>query len=128
MLDRLDSVIQAEVGAKAFSALGHPIRLMIIQMLTEEGEQTVTQLTERLPVSQPQVSVHLKCLIECGFTTVRREGRHSYHRVSSPWTAGLLSLISDHAESYLAGLLECIECAPRDLPAELREDVAPSPG
>lgn len=123
ILARLHPELRADVMAKAFWALGHPMRMQVIEILTEEGEKTVSQLTERLPVSQPQVSVHLRCLTECGFTAVRREGRRSYYRVASPWIAGLLSLMSDHAETHCAGLLACIECAPSDLPDELREQV-----
>lgn len=122
-LERIDVDIQDEMLAKAFWALGHPIRMRIVRILIDEGEQTVGGLTERLPVSQPQVSVHLKCLTECGFTSVRRQGRHSYHRIASPWTAGLLSLIRDHADTYAAGLLECIECSPSRLPDNLQADL-----
>lgn len=120
IFDRTSSGVHDEIGAKAFWALGHPIRLKIIRILIDEGEQNVGELTDRLPVSQPQVSVHLKCLAECGFTTVRREGRHSYHRVTSPWTQGLLSLIRDHSETYAAGLLACIECVPTAVPKEFK--------
>lgn len=126
ILARLRAELRAEVLAKAFWALGHPMRMRIVQILSEEGEKTVSQLTERLPVSQPQVSVHLRCLTECGFTAVRREGRRSHYRVASPWIPGLLSLMGDHADTYCAGLLACIECSPSDLPYELRRQVEPA--
>lgn len=125
MFDEISTGLQDEITAKAFWALGHPIRINIIRILIEEGEQNVGALTDRLPVSQPQVSVHLKCLNECGFTTVRRQGRHSYHRVTSPWTQGLLSLIHDHSETYAASLLECIQCAPgEEKPKDIKKQAS----
>lgn len=127
MLDRLGPDLHAEVLAKAFWALGHPIRTRIVRILSDEGEATVGDLTERLPVSQPQVSVHLRCLTDCGFTAVRREGRRAFYRISSPWVAGLLSLMRDHADTYCAELLSCTGCAPSDLPPDVRADLSRQP-
>lgn len=123
MLDGLDTDLRTRVLAKAFWALGHPVRMRIIDILTEVGESTVGELTEMLPVGQPQVSEHLSCLTDCGFTTSRREGRRVFYRASSPWTAGLLSLMRDHAHTHLAGLLACTGCTPTDLPPDVRRSL-----
>lgn len=112
MFDRLDEATHSQVIARAFWALGHPVRTRILRIVMQEGEKGVGELAERLPVSQPQVSSHLKCLADCGFLAVRREGRRSVYRVASPWVAGLLSLMNDHAETYCAELLACAGCAP----------------
>jgi DNA-binding transcriptional ArsR family regulator len=39
------------------------------------GEQPVNVLVERLAISQPAVSKHLRVLRETGFVTVRRDGQ-----------------------------------------------------
>lgn len=122
-LTQLPSQLRTEVLARAFWALGQPVRLRILEILLAEGEQTVGDLAGRLPVTQPQVSMHLASLTECGFTGVRREGRRAYYRVESPWVAGLLSLIRDHAEAYCEELLACVGCDPAEVPEELREHV-----
>lgn len=109
---RLDEATHSQVIARAFWALGHPVRMRIVRIVMQEGEKGVGELVERLPVSQPQVSSHLKCLADCGFLAVRREGRRSVYRVASPWVAGLLSLMTDHAETHCAELLACAGCAP----------------
>lgn len=119
MLGRLNDGLQSEVLAKAFWALGHPMRMRIVGILMQDGERTVGDLADRLPVSQPQVSVHLKCLTGCGFLSVRREGRRAYYQVASPWVAGLLSLMRDHADTYCAELLACVGCAPSELPHDV---------
>lgn len=117
-IDRLDPDTRSEVLARAFWALGHPIRMRIVQLLRQEDELAVGDLSDQLPVSQPQVSVHLKCLTDCGFLAVRREGRHAFYRVSSPWLVGLLSLMSDHADTYCSQLLTCVGCTPESLPGK----------
>ncbi len=71
-LDQLSTELQASVVAKAFAALADPIRLRIVELLAERGECSARALVAELPVSQPRVSVHLRCLTDCGFTTVRR--------------------------------------------------------
>ena len=78
------AVLDVEVTAKAFRALGDPVRLRIVSLLLEYEELTVSQLTEALPVTQPRVSTHLGCLVSCGFASVRREGRNAYYAVSGP--------------------------------------------
>lgn len=82
----------------------------------EEDELTVGDLVEQLPVSQPRVSIHLGCLTDCGFTSVRREGRHAFYRVSSPWAMSVISLMRDHAEEHCDELLACAGCAPQGRP------------
>lgn len=111
-LDGLPSTQRTAVVAKAFQALADPVRLRIVELLLERGEQTVSQLVEELPVTQPRVSTHLACLTDCGFTAVRREGRHAYYRTSSPWIAGLISLMRDHADEHCEDLLVCAGCTP----------------
>lgn len=118
MLDRLDEATRSQVLARAFWALGHPVRMRIVRIVMEEGEKGVGELVGHLPVSQPQVSAHLKCLADCGFLAVRREGRRSLYRVASPWVAGLLSLMTDHAQTHCAELLACAGCVPPGLPVE----------
>lgn len=116
-LEHLDEATRSEVLARAFWALGNPVRMRIVRIVMEEGEKGVGELVERLPVSQPQVSAHLKCLGDCGFLEVRREGRRSLYRMASPWLAGLLSLMTDHAETHCAELLACAGCTPTAVPA-----------
>ena len=115
-LDDLPTMQRSAVVAKAFQALADPVRFRIVELLSEHGEQNVSQLVELLPVSQPRVSAHLAGLTECGFTEARREGRNAYYRLSSPWIAGLISLMRDHADKYCTDLLECAGCNPQRYP------------
>lgn len=111
-LDELGEDTRLLVVAKAASALAEPVRVLILGLLREHGELTVGALTELVPVSQPRVSVHLRCLTECGYTAVRREGRRSFYRLAGPEVPRLLDALQAHAADALDGLLACLTCAP----------------
>jgi ArsR family transcriptional regulator len=59
-------------------ALGDVARLTIVYHLARQGEVTVTALTERLEISQPLVSWHLRKLRKAGLISTRRVGRQVY--------------------------------------------------
>ena len=102
-----------EVTAKAFRALGDPVRLRIVSLLLEHGELTVSELTAQLPVSQPRVSTHLKCLVGCGFATVRREGRNAFYAPSGPDVGALVAAMRGHADAYRDEIRDCLRCDSR---------------
>jgi len=64
----------------AYAALAEPSRRRILDLL-RDGEQSVNDLVERLPLSQPGVSKHLKVLREAGLVDVRRDGKRRWYGV-----------------------------------------------
>jgi len=50
---------------------------------SETGEISVGDLVERLELSQPTVSKHLKVLRDHGLVSVREEGQHRYYRLDA---------------------------------------------
>jgi len=59
----------------AYAALAEPHRRQILDLL-RGAERSVSELVDRLDLSQPGVSKHLRVLREAGLVTVRAEGRH----------------------------------------------------
>lgn len=108
--------VRVRVVAKAAAALADPVRLRILQLLREHGELTVGALTAQVSVSQPRVSVHLRCLNDCGFTGVRREGRRAFYRLAGSHIAELLDQLTSHAAGSVEGLLACLACTPTGEP------------
>lgn len=53
------------------------------------GELSVGQLVERLGVSQPTVSKHLRVLRDTGLVTTREEGQHRYYRLDPEPLVGI---------------------------------------
>lgn len=116
-LESLGEDLRIRVVAKAAAALADPVRMRILWLLRDHGELTVGAVTGQVPVSQPRVSVHLRCLTDCGYTAVRREGRRSFYRLAGPDIAVLLDQLAGHAAGSAAGLLACLACAPDGEPA-----------
>lgn len=69
-------------GVDAFAVLSQPPRRAILDLLLT-GERPVNELVERLALSQPNVSKHLKALREAGLVSVRVDAQRRLYRVES---------------------------------------------
>ncbi len=94
-----------ELLAKFYRGLGDPTRLRILRYLMG-GEKNVSELVELLGSPQGRVSSHLACLRQCGFVTVRTEGRLAYYAVADRRVVKLLAfgegLVQENAERIFA--------------------------
>jgi len=73
---------RAATTADAFNAVAEPRRRLILDLLAD-GERPVNDLVERLDLSQPVVSKHLRVLREVGLVDVRDEGRRRIYRLDA---------------------------------------------
>lgn len=73
---------RAATTTDAFNAIAEPRRRHILDMLAE-GEKSVSDIVAQLPVSQPQVSKHLKVLKDVGLVETRAEGRNRLYRLDA---------------------------------------------
>jgi DNA-binding transcriptional ArsR family regulator len=71
---------RAATTADAFNAVAEPRRRQILDVLAD-GERSVNEIVTMLPVSQPQISKHLKVLKEVGLVRSRTEGRLRLYRL-----------------------------------------------
>src|SRR6186997_2024381 len=67
--------------ADAFNAVAEPRRRQILDVLAG-GERPVNDLVQRLGVTQPLVSKHLRVLREVGLVDVRDDGRQRIYRLN----------------------------------------------
>jgi FAD/FMN-containing dehydrogenase/DNA-binding transcriptional ArsR family regulator len=74
---------RAATTTDVFNAVGDPGRRQILDALSD-GERSVTELVERLRMSQPQVSKHLRVLREVAAVRVRDEGRQRMYSLNGP--------------------------------------------
>ena len=86
---------RAATTADVFNAIAEPRRRRILDVLAE-GERSVSDIVAELPVSQPQVSKHLKVLKDVDLVRSRSEGRQRLYRID----ALALKPIHDWLESY----------------------------
>lgn len=61
--------------AKAFAALGDPVRLRLFSMIAAAGTACSCNLVEPLGKSQPTVSHHTRVLADAGLITGEKAGR-----------------------------------------------------
>jgi DNA-binding transcriptional ArsR family regulator len=73
---------------EAWSAMSDRTRRAIVMELVE-GERTVGELAEALPVSQPAVSQHLKVLKHVGMVSDRAEGTKRIYRLNEAGVSAL---------------------------------------
>ena len=72
--------MSADALSAAFHALADPTRRHILARLAQ-GEATVQELAEPLPMSQPAVSKHLKVLEAAGLVERRRDAQRRWCRL-----------------------------------------------
>ncbi|MFF5991377.1 ArsR/SmtB family transcription factor [Prauserella flavalba] len=66
--------------ATTFEILAEPRRREILDLL-RDGERVVGDLVERLTLTQPAVSKHLKVLREAGLVDVRHDAQRRWYRL-----------------------------------------------
>ncbi|HLK96008.1 MAG TPA: metalloregulator ArsR/SmtB family transcription factor [Nocardioidaceae bacterium] len=67
-------------ASRVLVAMADPMRLQALQILRERP-LAVTELAERLPISRPAVSQHLKHLAEAGLVTSHSVGRQRRYEI-----------------------------------------------
>ncbi len=83
-----------ERKARTVSALAHPVRLAILDVLAE-GERTTGDLVRGLELPQPLVSQHLSVLRQAGVVERRRDGNRAFYRLANPKIARACGMMSD---------------------------------
>ena len=74
---------QAENAERFLKQLANGKRLMVLCVLSE-GELSVSDLNQQIPISQSALSQHLAKLRDAGFVTTRRESQTIYYQLSDP--------------------------------------------
>jgi ArsR family transcriptional regulator len=67
--------------ALLFKALGDPIRLEIVDMISC-NDLCACEILERFDVTQPTLSHHIKILCDCGLVNGRRDGKWTYYSLN----------------------------------------------
>jgi DNA-binding transcriptional ArsR family regulator len=89
--------------AELFKALGHPVRIRILELL-RSGERTVSELQAQLQIEASSVSQQLAVLRSRQLVVGRKEGTSAYYRVSDPLVFDLLDTARAIFEGQLVSL------------------------
>jgi DNA-binding transcriptional ArsR family regulator len=86
-----------------FQALSEPSRQAILDLL-RDGERPVGHLVDRLPLSQPAVSKHLRVLKQAGMVEVRIEGQRRLYRIRPEPLAELDAWLASYRQLWTTHL------------------------
>jgi DNA-binding transcriptional ArsR family regulator len=86
-----------EAASKLLRVLSAPARLAIVVAL-DEGPRTVSELVNRLEMSQPLVSQHLRILRDARVVSVERQGREALYSLLDHHVAHIVADAVHHSE------------------------------
>lgn len=78
---------QAKIRADILKALAHPVRVLLVNALTE-GDRCVCELNALADIDQSNISRHLAILKKAGVVTDRREGMKMMYHLQTPCILG----------------------------------------
>ncbi len=85
---------QAAAEGDPFSALGDANRRAIIALL-HDGEKSVQELADALPISRPAVSRHLRLLRDAGLVADRADGNRTLCRLDEAGLNDMLEYLGE---------------------------------
>ena len=72
-----------QLRAKLFRGLADLSRLRVLETL-RDGPLSAGEIVSRTRLSQPNASMHLACLAECGLVTRERQGKFVHYEIADP--------------------------------------------
>ena len=85
----------ADVATKQLKALANVNRLMILCILCD-GELSVTELNDRIDISQSALSQHLAKLRDDDIVNTRRVSQTIYYSISEGVAKGIIGVLHSH--------------------------------
>lgn len=90
-----------------FSALSDETRLTILYTLKERGGMCVNDICEVIGKDQSLVSHHMRCLRNCGFVTMEKQGKFAVYTIRNTMITDILDLSDKHVKEMSEGILHC---------------------
>jgi ArsR family transcriptional regulator, arsenate/arsenite/antimonite-responsive transcriptional repressor len=95
----LDDVLASfRACAPVFNALGDRYRQDIVMLLAQDERLNVNQIAERMPLSRPAISHHLKVLMQANLIVVERVSRENFYALALTTALADLRCLVERAE------------------------------
>mgnify|MGYP005851590733 CR=1 FL=1 len=86
---------EAEIFAGLFKALSHPVRVQILDLISQgEGETCACDIERHFELTQPTISHHLKVLRDAGLITSESHGVWVHHGINPAKVTALHLLLA----------------------------------
>ncbi|MTE15874.1 ArsR/SmtB family transcription factor [Nocardia aurantiaca] len=97
----------SQMKADFFKTLGHPVRIRILELLSER-EYAVSEMLDEIGIEAANLSQQLSILRRAGLVTARREGLSVTYELTSPQVAELLAAARAILTGVVAGQAEVL--------------------
>ena len=91
-----------KLKAEVFQAVGQPIRLAIVQLLSE-GEMCVCEIAEKVGAKRSNVSRHLAVMLRAGVLGVRKDGLKMIYELRTPCVLDVVSCVTEVVRRKIEG-------------------------
>lgn len=113
-------VARAATTSDPFNAVAEPRRREILDTLAS-GEMPVNDLVRLLGLAQPQVSKHLRVLLEVGLVDVRAVGRQRLYRLNGQPLKPIHDWVKNYERSW-SEAFDRLDAVLEELKLEERQD------
>ncbi len=96
-----------QLKAEFFKTLGHPVRIRVLELLSER-EHAVSEMLTQIDVEPAYLSQQLAVLRRANLVVTRKEGSTVYYSLTSPHVAELLKVARTILTGVLAGQAELL--------------------
>lgn len=94
----LHSVHRYQLQSEILSALAHPIRLAIVDLLKED-EVCVCEIAEKVGAEQSNTSRHLSLMQRAGVLKTRKQGQQVFYSLRTPCVLTFLACAQEALEA-----------------------------
>lgn len=100
------AINDTQTEAKFFKGLADKSRLSILETVLD-GARSVGDIVTQTGLSQPNVSMHLSCLLGCGLVSRTKNGREVIYTVSCQEVSDLINTMRQITKKYADKLQKC---------------------
>ncbi|MFE5588366.1 ArsR/SmtB family transcription factor [Kitasatospora sp. NPDC056531] len=97
-----------QLKAEFFKTLGHPVRIRVLELLSER-EYAVSEMLPEVGVEASHLSQQLAVLRRSNLVIARREGSTVYYRLTNPRVAELLRVARTILGGVISGQAELLD-------------------
>jgi DNA-binding transcriptional ArsR family regulator len=95
MSDQLKlDIVKLEAAASKLRAMAHPMRIAIIELLSNSKKLSVTEIYEALRIEQAAASHHLNILKSKGILASRRDGKQIHYSLKNNTLLEIITCIN----------------------------------
>lgn len=102
----MDNFTQLQLEAKLFKGFGDPSRLAILELLSEKP-RGVSEIVDLTKLTQPNVSMHLACLLDCGLVKKEKDGRSVTYELSGDDVKKVIKTARKIISAHSKELFDC---------------------